>query len=150
MSNVLAGIGRGQLRVLPERIAARRAVFDRYREGLAGVEEIGWMPEAPFGKATRWLSVCTLGSKLGPAELISALARSGIEARRVWKPMHLQPLFAGRAYYPHEPGRSFSDEAFERGVCLPSGSNMTVEAQNRIIRAIEQTFRRAARVAVAG
>jgi dTDP-4-amino-4,6-dideoxygalactose transaminase len=150
MSNVLAGIGRGQLRVLPERIAARRAVFDRYRAALAGIEEIGWMPEAPFGKCTRWLSVCTLESKLTPADLIDALARSGIEARRVWKPMHLQPLFAGRAYYPHEPGRSFSDQVFERGVCLPSGSNMTVEAQNRSIRAIERAFRRADRVAAAG
>ena len=153
MSNVLAGIGRGQLRVLPERIAARRAVFERYREALAGIQAIGWMPEASFGRCTRWLSVATIDqarSSLRPSELIAALARSGIEARRVWKPMHLQPLFAGRAYYAHEPGRSFSDEVFARGVCLPSGSNMTAEAQKRIIGSIEQTFRRADRLAVAG
>ena len=146
MSNVLAGIGRGQLRVLPERIAARRAVFERYRDSLERIDAIGWMPEAPFGRCTRWLSVCTLDparSRVTPAELIGALARSGIEARRVWKPMHLQPLFAGKTYYSHEPGRSFSDEAFARGVCLPSGSNLSAEAQSRIIRAIEQVFRRA-------
>jgi dTDP-4-amino-4,6-dideoxygalactose transaminase len=151
MSNVLAGIGRGQLRVLPERVAARRAVFERYRAGLAGVDAIGWMPEAPFGKSTRWLSVCTIDparSSIGPADLIGALARSGIEARRVWKPMHLQPMFAGNRYYAHEPGRSVSDDAFARGVCLPSGSNLMAEAQGRILRVIEQAFRRANKVAL--
>jgi pyridoxal phosphate-dependent aminotransferase EpsN len=110
------------------------------------------MPEAPFGKCTRWLSVCTIDparSSVGPADLIGALARSGIEARRVWKPMHLQPMFAGKPYYPHEPGRSFSDEVFARGVCLPSGSNMNAEAQGRIIRGVEQIFRRAHRQTVA-
>jgi dTDP-4-amino-4,6-dideoxygalactose transaminase len=153
MSNVLAGIGRGQLRVLPERIAARRAVFERYRDGLAGIDAIGWMPEAPFGRSTRWLSVCTVDpqrSSIAPEALIGMLARSGIEARRVWKPMHLQPLFAGCRYYPHEPDRSFADEAFARGVCLPSGSNMSVPEQTRIVRAVEAAFARCARRAATG
>jgi pyridoxal phosphate-dependent aminotransferase EpsN len=148
MSNVLAGIGRGQLRVLDSRIAARRAIFERYRDALARFEEIQWMPEAPFGRATRWLSVCLLGSTrtaIGPTELIGALSRSGIEARRVWKPMHRQPLFEGCPYYPVEEGRSFSDAAFEAGVCLPSGSNMTAAEQERIISAIEQILGRARR-----
>ena len=137
MSNVLAGIGRGQLRVLDERVAVRRQIFERYQAGLEGIPGIGWMPEASFGRSTRWLSVCTLDPEytvVTPAALMEQLARSGIEARHVWKPMHLQPLFAGCAYYPHEANRSFSDRAFATGVCLPSGSNMTEEQQRRIIR----------------
>jgi dTDP-4-amino-4,6-dideoxygalactose transaminase len=145
MSNVLAGIGRGQLRVLGERVAARRAVFDRYREALADVEGIGWMPETAHGLCTRWLSVCVLDpqvSPVDPAELIGALARSGIEARRVWKPMHQQPLFAGCKLYRHSPGQCFADDAFAHGVCLPSGSNLGREAQERIVRTIKQIFAR--------
>jgi pyridoxal phosphate-dependent aminotransferase EpsN len=148
MSNVLAGIGRGQLRVLTQRVEARRAVFQRYREALAHIDAIGWMPEAGFGRSTRWLSVCTIDparSALTPADLIGALARSGIEARHVWKPMHLQPLFAGCAYYSHDPERSFADEAFARGVCLPSGSNLGSAEQDRIIRAIAAVFARSSR-----
>jgi pyridoxal phosphate-dependent aminotransferase EpsN len=76
-------------------------------------------------------------------ELIGALARAGIEARPVWKPMHLQPLFHGCAYYPHEENSSFADNAFARGVCLPSGSNMNESEQNRIVRAIQAFFARA-------
>lgn len=139
MSNVLAGIGRGQLRLLEERIEARRAVFERYREGLEGVRGLRWMPEASFGRATRWLSVCELDVEecaSEPQEIISALARRGIEARRVWKPMHRQPLFAGCPYYPHEEGASFSDRVFERGLCLPSGSGMSAADQARVIRSL--------------
>jgi dTDP-4-amino-4,6-dideoxygalactose transaminase len=137
MSNVLAGIGRGQLRVLDERVEARRQIFARYQAGLRDISAIRWMPEPSFGRATRWLSVCTLDpecTSITPAALTEQLARSGIEARHVWKPMHLQPLFAGCAYYPHEVNRSFADQAFATGVCLPSGSNMTEEQQRRIIR----------------
>lgn len=152
MSNVLAGIGRGQLRVLGERIAARRAVFERYRAGVAHIRAIGWMPEASYGMSTRWLSVCTLDpqrSPLGPAELIAALARSGIEARHVWKPMHRQPLFQGCLYYPVREDWSFSDHAFATGVCLPSGSNLAPQEQDRIIRAIDAIFDHAGRRTVA-
>lgn len=139
MSNVLAGIGRGQLKVLEDRVRARRAVFAAYVEGLADVEGITWMPEAPFGRATRWLSAAVLDPSLISAEdLIRSLARERIEARRVWKPMHLQPLFAGARYYSHEEGVSISDTIFERGVCLPSGSNMTPRQQQRIIRSFRQ------------
>ena len=143
MSNVLAGIGRGQLRVLESRVNARRAVFERYREGLSGIEAIGWMPEAAYGRSTRWLSVCVVDparSRVTPTHLIESLSRQGIEARRVWKPMHLQPLFNGRTYYPHAEARSFSDFAFAHGVCLPSGSNMSPAEQDRIVRAIQQIF----------
>ena len=127
MSNILAGVGRGQLRVLEDRVAARRGVFDRYRAALSDLPGLGWMPEADYGRATRWLSVCTLDpevAKTTTTGFIAALARHNIEARHVWNPMHLQPLFAQCDYYPHEEGHSFSDEAFRTGVCLPSGSNL--------------------------
>lgn len=145
MSNVLAGIGRGQLRVIEERVAARRRIFERYREGLAGRKEFGWMPDAPFGRATHWLTACTLDERytdLTPAELIARLARDGIEARPLWKPMHLQPLFHGCQYFSHAPGRSVSDALFARGICLPSGSNLSDEQQDRIVAALARAVGR--------
>jgi dTDP-4-amino-4,6-dideoxygalactose transaminase len=141
MSNVLAGIGRGQLRVIEERVAARRRVFERYRDALAGQPQFAWMPDSAFGRATHWLSACTLDPRhtsLKPAELITRLGREGIEARPLWKPMHLQPLFRGCQYYSHEPRRSVADELFERGLCLPSGSNLSDEQQDRIIAALKR------------
>jgi pyridoxal phosphate-dependent aminotransferase EpsN len=135
MSNVLAGIGRGQLKVLDQRVDARRAVYARYAEGLADVPGVHMMPEAEFGRATHWLSACTLEpgeSALTPTELMAALARERIEARHVWKPMHLQPVFRGMRYYGHE-GDDVAKRLFETGVCLPSGSNMKAGQQDRII-----------------
>jgi dTDP-4-amino-4,6-dideoxygalactose transaminase len=143
MSNVLAGIGRGQLRVLADRVRARRAIFDRYHSALGGCPGVGWMPEAAFGVGTRWLSVMTLDPGAAgrtPAELIAALAQRKIEARRVWKPMHRQPLFKACAYYPHSESESFSDRAFDQGVCLPSGSNTTAEQIDRICSVIARAL----------
>jgi dTDP-4-amino-4,6-dideoxygalactose transaminase len=140
MSNVLAGIGRGQLRVLEERVQARRAVFDRYAAGLAAHPEIEWMPEASFGRSTRWLTAGTLHS-LSPGELIGKLAADRIEARRVWKPMHLQPLFSGTEYFSHGEKEDVASDLFARGLCLPSGSNMTAEQQDRIINALARHLR---------
>jgi len=143
MSNVLAGIGRGQLRVLAQRIDTRRAVFDRYREGLSGIEGISWMPEAPFGRSNRWLSCCLIDPQNSPVPvkgLIEALAAERIEARHTWKPMHQQPLFEGSRYYPHEEGMSVCDRLFAQGLCLPSGSNMSEAQQERVIQAIKDVM----------
>lgn len=143
MSNILAGIGRGQLKVLEDRVIARRQVFQRYVDGLGHIPALQWMPEAGFGRATRWLTVCTLEPEytdITPAKFIAELARKGIEARHVWKPMHMQPLFSGCTYYPHEDGADFSSRAFATGVCLPSGSNMAPRQQERIITTISQLF----------
>jgi dTDP-4-amino-4,6-dideoxygalactose transaminase len=144
MSNVLAGIGRGQLRVLAERVAARRAIFERYVAGLRDVAGITWMPETPQCRGTRWLSACMFDPRITrttPQKVIAHLQRAGIEARHIWKPMHLQPLFSGCRYYAHEERASFSDRVFAEGICLPSGSNMTEEQQERILRALRDALR---------
>lgn len=141
MSNVLAGIGRGQLKVLPERIIARRRIFDRYAVGLKDIDAISWMPEAEFGQSTRWLSACLVRSEdKSSSGLIDYLESENIEARPVWKPMHTQPLYAGASYYTHDENISISDDLFVNGVCLPSGSNLTNTQQDRIIQAIRNYF----------
>lgn len=141
MSNVLAGIGRGQIRVLDQRVEARRAVFDRYVELLDDVPEIEWMPEASFGRANRWLTACTLRQPIAPSAVIARLAALDIEARPVWKPMHLQPLFADAPYYSHGENFDCSGDLFDRGLCLPSGSNMTDEQVQRVAEALRAAVR---------
>lgn len=141
MSNILAGVGRGQLRVLDDRVAQRRAVFDRYALGLGHLDGLEWMPEPATDRSTRWLSAATLDpDRLGiaPMDLVEGLAELRIEARPVWKPMHRQPLFEGCEYWSHEPDRSVSDRLFETGICLPSGSNLAPEAQRRVIDRISE------------
>ena len=145
MSNLLAGVGRGQLRVLKDRVEARRAVFERYRAGLADLPGLEWMPEPSWSRSTRWLTTCTLGPGVGmtPIELIRALASDFIEARPVWKPMHLQPLYAGALCFPHRTGEPpVADQLFHRGVCLPSGSNMSVEQVDRVVAAVRKALAR--------
>ncbi len=130
MSNILAGIGRGQLKVLDERVARRRAIFELYREALAGVEGIEWMPEPEGYFSTRWLTAARFSREHGldAARILKGLQTVGIEARPLWKPMHRQPVFADYEYVPHSDDRgansSVSDDLFETGLCLPSGSNM--------------------------
>ena len=135
MSNILAGVGRGQLSVLGERVKARRSVFDAYRKGLVDVPGLQWMPEPRWSEGTRWLSACTLDpgrTGISAGEVIARLAGEMIEARPLWKPMHLQPVFSGARYFPHS-NTSTSDILFERGICLPSGSNMTKAEIERIV-----------------
>lgn len=141
MSNVLAGIGRGQLKVIEDRVRARREVFRRYNEAFRGFEGVGFMPEATYGRSNRWLTVMTIDrERLGvtPLDVIQALEAENIEARPVWKPMHMQPLFAGCEYYTHEEGVSVADRLFASGVCLPSGSSLTEEEQDRVIQVLRR------------
>ncbi|TLS49419.1 aminotransferase class I/II-fold pyridoxal phosphate-dependent enzyme [Paenibacillus antri] len=134
MSNVLAGIGRAQMEVLEDRVSARRAVFERYRAELGRFPGFEFMPELEGTRSNRWLTALTLGEEAGvsPSSLIYALAEEDIEARPVWKPLHLQPLFYGASYYPHGE-ESVSERLFRTGLCLPSGSNMTPEDQERVV-----------------
>jgi pyridoxal phosphate-dependent aminotransferase EpsN len=140
LSNVSAGIGRAQLRVLEERVNARRQVFEQYFAALSDYKGITFMPEASFGRSTRWLTAMTLDEELmgvSSLDLIHHLEKENIEARPVWKPMHLQPLFQGYRFYPHQPNENVSDLLFQKGICLPSGSNLSIEEQNRVITCIK-------------
>lgn len=139
MSNIVAGIGRGQLEVLDERVAQKRAIFERYYNALAHIEGIQFMPELEDTFSNRWLSTFTMNPniiKVTPYELIDALDARNIEARPVWKPMHLQPLFKDCAFYSHSEDQSISEMLFETGICLPSDSKMSIEEQNRVINVI--------------
>ena len=135
LSNVLAGIGRGQLRVLEQRVQARRAVFERYRTALVDFPEIHWMQEPNGHRSTRWLSAFALKApraQMRRDALLDFLDRHNVEARPVWKPMHLQPLYANCRYFTHGPDLDVSRSLFEGGICLPSGSNMSAEQQSRV------------------
>ncbi len=147
LSNLLAAVGRAQLKVLEERVRRRREVFELYRRELSAREEISFMPEAGYGRSTRWLTALTLDPERGiePSSVIEALEEENIEARRVWKPMHRQPLFAGCDYYPHRPGESVSDYLFDRGLCLPSGSSLQEKEQERVIETICKALERQGR-----
>ncbi|SFL16235.1 dTDP-4-amino-4,6-dideoxygalactose transaminase [Paenibacillus sp. 1_12] len=143
MSNVLAGIGRAQLKVLDERVNARRAIFDRYRQCLSDISGIQFMPELENTRSNRWLTAITIDeSQLGVTieQLLEALTEENIEARPVWKPLHLQPLYEGTSYYSHSENVSVSERLFRTGMCLPSGSNMTEEDQMRVIDCIKSSI----------
>ena len=143
MSNILAGVGRGQLHVLHERVQARRDVFDHYRAILSDIDEIEWMNEPAWSRSTRWLSVGLVGrSSEDRDRLLATLRDDFVEARPVWKPMHLQPVFDGCDYVT-AANQSISDDLFRRGVCFPSGSNMTDRQLDRITDSIRRFFRTA-------
>lgn len=146
LSNVLAAIGRGQLQVLEERISARRAIFGLYADLLGEFDGLAFMPEAAFGRSTRWLTVLTVDPErtgFTAAGLVDLLASANIEARPVWKPLHLQPLFRDCFYYPHTATESVSDRLFATGICLPSGSGMSEYDQLRVIELMRSSLKRA-------
>jgi dTDP-4-amino-4,6-dideoxygalactose transaminase len=124
MSNILAALGRAQLATLDERIRRRQAIFAWYRELLDGVPGVEFMPEAPWGRCTRWLTVVLITPEAFGADretVRMALERENVEARPVWKPMHLQPVFRG----VRARGGAVAEDLFARGLCLPSGTGMT-------------------------
>jgi pyridoxal phosphate-dependent aminotransferase EpsN len=146
MSNILAGVGRAQLAVLEERVIARRVVFERYYNELAHLPGIQFMPELPNTRSNRWLTALTVDAKeagVSVETLIERLAEENIEARLVWKPLHMQPLFEGIAYYPHSDNDNVSERLFQSGLCLPSGSSMTEEEQDRVITCIQKSILKA-------
>ncbi len=141
LSNVLAGIGRGQLQVLEDRVNARRHNFETYQQALGKLPGIEFMPEASFGRATRWLTCLTIDPAAFGADREQVrleLGKQLIEARPVWKPLHLQPVFAEC----ESIGGAISEELFDRGLCLPSGSNLKQEELQRFIDAIDRIHRR--------
>jgi len=140
LSNVLAAIGRGQLRVLESRVAARRANFEFYQRELGGLPGLAFMPEGPHGRATRWLTCLLIEpEKFGATRetVREALTAENIEARPVWKPMHLQPVFAGCECV----GGAVGEDLFTRGLCLPSGSNLASEDLTRVVDVVKRCAR---------
>ncbi len=143
MSNILAAIGRGQLRVIEQRVAKKREIFDRYRDDLETVPGLRFMPEAPYGRSNRWLTCLTVDpDEFGATreDIRLALEEENIESRPVWKPMHLQPVFADC----RRRERGVAARLFERGLCLPSGTQLSAEDQARIIACVLETPRRLA------
>ncbi len=141
MSNIVAGIGRGQLKVLNKRIQQKTDIYNRYKEAFKDIEEIEMQPTLENTKPNYWLSVITLKetSKVKPIDIIVALEKENIESRPVWKPMHMQPVFEDCDFIKVKE-KAVSTDLFERGVCLPSDTKMTVEQQERVIDVIKKLF----------
>ncbi|KXY34667.1 pyridoxal phosphate-dependent aminotransferase [Bacillus cereus] len=139
MSNILAGIGRGQLEVLEDRVRARRFIYKRYYEVLSHMPGFYFMPELENTRSNRWLTTLTIDEKesgISIGKLLRTLAEENIEARPMWKPLHMQSLFKEKKYYPHSKNEDVSHSLFQSGICLPSGSNMLAEDQQRVIQSI--------------
>lgn len=141
MSNILAGVGRGQLKVLKDRVNNRRQVFQNYKDSLSDIDEINFMPEPSWSRSNRWLSVLTLdkNSKFSLEKLFDILKEKCIEARPIWKPMHLQPIFKKSKFFSSAQ-TPISNKLFETGICLPSSSNLQLNQQNFIINVIRNFF----------
>lgn len=153
MSNILAAIGRGQLRVLEERVERKRQIFEHYKDALGDLPGIEFMPEAPYGKSNRWLTVMLISPDQFGADreqVRLALEAENIEARPLWKPMHLQPVFeveaskAGKVrkakgkYKARVVRGRVAEDLFNRGLCLPSGTAMTDSDLDRILSTIRR------------
>ena len=141
MSNIVAGIGRGQLKVLDERIGQKTDIYNAYKEAFKDISDIEMEPIPENSNPNHWLSVITLkeDSKVKPLDIMEALEKENIESRPVWKPMHMQPVFKDYDFIKVE-GEPVSTELFERGVCLPSDTNMTKEDQDRVINIIKKLW----------
>lgn len=138
LSNICAGIGRGQMEVLPDRIQQRRAINDFYKDVFSNIDAVNLFSEASSDFfSNHWLSSITIDKKVTTRtnqELMAAFAEENIETRPLWKPMHLQPVFNDCQYY----GETVSEELFTAGLCLPSGSNITNDDKNRIYEVISK------------
>jgi dTDP-4-amino-4,6-dideoxygalactose transaminase len=140
MSNILAGVGRGQLRHLADRVAARRRNFAYYQQALQDLPGVTLMPEATFGRSNRWLTCLTIDpTQFGcdRTRVQATLAAAQIESRPVWKPLHLQPVFSDCDCF----GGEVAVALFEQGLCLPSGSSLTIADLDRIVEVIRQCHR---------
>ena len=136
MSNVVAGIGRGQLKVLDQRVAKKKYIFEFYRRELGQLEGVEFMPINDWNEPNYWLSVMTLKGSVRPLDVMEALEKENIESRPVWKPMHVQPFFAEYDYV----GSDVSEKLFENGVCLPSDTKMIDADLERICGIIKRLW----------
>ena len=141
MSNIVAAIGRGQLRVLDDRVSRKREIFEYYRNALSDLRGIEFMPEAVYGRSSRWLTVILITSGIFGADretVRQALEKENIESRPVWKPMHKQPVFKGSTIR----GGRICEDLFERGLCLPSGTAMTENDLKKVVQIIRRYAKR--------
>ena len=144
LSNLLAAVGRGQLRVLESRVTARRRIFRGYRDRLGDLPGLAFLPEAEYGRSNRWLTVVILDRHRFGADrerVRRALEAHGIEARPVWKPLHLQPVFEDAPVR----GGHVAEALFRDGLCLPSGTSLTEDQQDEICTVIRDVARRVER-----
>ena len=142
MSNIVAGIGRGQLKVLDLRIKQKTEIYNRYKEGLKEITDIEFQPIPENTVPNHWLTAITVKEnlKVKPLDIMVALEKENIESRPVWKPMHMQPVFANCDFVKVEEN-AVGKDLFERGVCLPSDTKMTEEEQNRVIEIIKELWK---------
>jgi dTDP-4-amino-4,6-dideoxygalactose transaminase len=141
MSSLLAAFGSAQLEALPDKIARRRAIFERYAESLGDLPGITFMPEADYGTANRWLTALLIDPERFGAtnmQLMEALAAENIESRPLWKPMHMQPVFEGA----DSTLSGVSEKLFREGVCLPSSANLRPDQQDAVIAVVRGVARR--------
>ncbi|UUM12801.1 aminotransferase class I/II-fold pyridoxal phosphate-dependent enzyme [Clostridiaceae bacterium HFYG-1003] len=138
LSNVLAGIGRGQLKVLSDRVSKKQEIYHYYREHLEGLEGVSFMPEVEGHSPNYWLTSILLDGPVSASQLIQHLADHNIDARKLWKPMHLQPIFQKYDFW----GSDVSERLFQTGVCLPSDTKMTLKQMERIVAVIKQLWDR--------
>ncbi|MBU1019809.1 MAG: DegT/DnrJ/EryC1/StrS family aminotransferase [Firmicutes bacterium] len=137
MSNVVAGIGRGQLKILDQRVEKKKYIFEYYKKEIGQLNGVDFMPINNWNTPNYWLSVMTLKGVVRPLDVMIALENENIESRPVWKPMHMQPFFAGYDYV----GSDVSEQLFENGVCLPSDTKMTDEDLERICSVIKSLWK---------
>ncbi|MCP1321303.1 aminotransferase DegT [Bacillus thuringiensis] len=133
MSNVVAGIGRGQLKVLDQRVQKKRYIFDFYKRELGNLEGIEFMPSNEWNEPNYWLSSMTLNGKVRPIDVMEALEKENIESRPVWKPMHMQPFFEKYDFV----GTDVSEKLFENGICLPSDTKMKEADLEKVVKIIK-------------
>lgn len=132
MSNVVAGIGRGQLKILDQRVAKKKYIFEFYKRELGELEGVQFMPITDWNEPNYWLSCITLSGQIKPIDIMEALEKDSIESRPIWKPMHIQPVFEIYDFI----GEGVSEKIFENGVCLPSDTKMTDDDLNRVCQVI--------------
>ncbi|MGB3260087.1 DegT/DnrJ/EryC1/StrS family aminotransferase [Paenisporosarcina sp.] len=133
MSNVVAGIGRGQLKVLSQRVAKKKYIYEFYKRQLGYLEGVEMMPSNEWDDPNYWLSSITLNGKVKPIDIMDVLEKENIESRPVWKPMHMQPFFEKYDFV----GEGVSEKLFENGVCLPSDTKMTDDDLQRVVKIIK-------------
>lgn len=137
MSNIIAGIGRGQLKVLDQRIEKKRYIYGFYKKELGGLEGVEMMPINEWNEPNCWLSCMTVKGKVRPIDIMEALEKENIESRPIWKPMHMQPFYEGYDFI----GEGVSEKIFENGVCLPSDTKMTDGDLSRVVEVIRGLWR---------